>query len=78
MQVLELKGANKTISKRTIKSIKGNVLIYGFVYLMLNKLTGDCESFITLPDKAECFADIFAEKSTIAEAENKKPVPVCR
>ena len=27
--------------------------------------------------KAECFADTFAEKSTITEAENEKPVPVC-
>ena len=35
------------------------------------------QTFITSTDKAECFADIFTEKSTIPEAENEKPVPMC-
>ena len=33
------------------------------------------QAVVTSTDKAECYADIFAEKSIIPEAENEKPVP---
>ena len=38
-------------------------------------LCSNDQTFIISTDKAECFADIFAEKSTISEAENEKQSP---
>jgi hypothetical protein len=38
-------------------------------------LTNGGETYIRSEEKAECFADIFAEKSTIPQEENEKTVP---